>query len=250
VTQRGRVGPGPLAGYEHLLRAAARLQWEEAALDLHAEAGAFARLHDALREPLQALIASFCVAEAAVAEHLAPFAAAGEGVLAECFAVQAGDERRHARFFLRAAHEVAGLDGERAIRARAGGPLIKLFEETLPDTARALARGERELADAVALYHLVLEGIVFHAGQEALLALLARAPGLPALREGTERVQADERWHIGLGVAVLCERGIDVAPLRDAGTRALDCWAPAVRAHLDADAVLARHARRLSLVEY
>jgi ribonucleoside-diphosphate reductase beta chain len=236
-----------LAGYAHLLRAAERLQWDEAALDLRAEADTFAGLPAELREPLEVLIASFCVAESAVAEQLGPFAAESEGLLAECFAAQAGDERRHARFFARAAEEIAGLTCDRGVRERAGGPLITLFEVTLPETARALARGERDLADAVALYHLLLEGIVFHAGQEAMLALLERAPGLPALREGTERVQADERWHVGLGVAVLCERGIDARALEHAGAAALECWAPAVRAHLDADAVLARHARRLAL---
>ena len=48
--------------------------------------------------------------------------------------------------------------------------MIELFEERLPAMAGDLAAGRAGLADGVGLYHMLLEGIVFDAGQQALLA--------------------------------------------------------------------------------
>jgi ribonucleoside-diphosphate reductase beta chain len=199
-----------LAGYGHLLRAAERLQWDEATLDLAPDAEAWRRLARYNRTPLQRLLAGFWVAENAVAEHLEVFEEqADDPELRACFAAQADDERRHARFFGRVAREVMGIDPETEAPALAGSGVIELFERRLPAMARALSSGERELSEAVTLYHLVLEGVVFHVGQATALTLLDRAGTLPATREGVARVQGDERWHVGLGVRCLQDTGVD-----------------------------------------
>ncbi len=238
-----------LAGYDHLLRAADRLRWDDGGLDLAGDAPAWRALAPELRARLERLVAGFCVAEAAVAEHLAPFeAAAPDERLAACFAAQADDEARHARLFRRVATEVMGVDGVRDARALAGPALCELFEGELPARAASVAAGGG-LPRAVGLYHLVLEGVAFTGGQEALIGLLVRAGTLPAVLDGARRVQADERWHLGLGVACLREAGAaeDLgleAPLRLAAA----CWGDAAGDALDANAVLARHHRRLELV--
>jgi ribonucleoside-diphosphate reductase beta chain len=199
-----------LAGYGHLLRAAERLQWDEAALDLAPDAEAWRRLARYNRTPLQRLLAGFWVAEHAVAEHLEAFEEnADDPELAACFAAQADDERRHARFFGRVAREVMGMDPETEAAAHAGQGVMELFERRLPAMARALSSGERPLSEAVTLYHLVLEGVVFHVGQATALTLLDRAGTLAGTREGVARVQADERWHVGLGVRCLQDTGVD-----------------------------------------
>lgn len=229
-----------LAGYAHLLKAAKRLQWDEAALDLAADAPAFAALPERLRAPLRRLLAGFCVAEAAVAAHLAPFVVAAEDPqLARAFRAQAVDEARHARFFARAAREVAGIEDPRAL---AGPELVALFEDELPRRAAAVADGG-DLAHAVGLYHLVLEGIVFLIGQRALLALLDAAGTLPALREGSGRVVEDERWHLGLGVMCLTRAGAADLDLDGPVALALRCW----DVDYDAEHVLSGHLRRLRL---
>lgn len=203
-----------LAGYGHLLRAAERLQWDEAALDLAPDAEAWRRLARYNRTPLRRLLAGFWVAEHAVAEHLEAFEEhAADPGLAACFAAQAEDERRHARFFGRVAREVMGIDPETEAAAQAGDGVRELFEQRLPAMAEALSSGERELSEAVTLYHLVLEGVVFHVGQATALALLDRAGTLAATREGVARVQADERWHVGLGVRCLQDTGVDPSAL-------------------------------------
>jgi ribonucleoside-diphosphate reductase beta chain len=51
---------------------------------------------------------------------------------------------------------------------------------------------------------MLLEGVVFDAGQHALLDDLVDDV-LPGIREGVQRVERDERWHIGFGLRCLIE---------------------------------------------
>ena len=249
-------------GFGHFLRTAAALQWDAAVVDLSGDARAWPALDARVRDQVELLVAGFCVAEAAVAAELEPFAlAAADADVVACFEAQALDEARHARFFDRVAREVMAIPGgsaeERraAMRGRVSAELLWLFEERLPAFAAGLARpsgagaGEDEagLASAVGLYHLLLEGVVFSAGQAQLLELLDREPRLAGMREGVDRVTADERWHIGFGVRLLDELGVALgaAPqLLAQGREALRAWgdvvAPAV-----AERVARLHERRL-----
>lgn len=217
-----------LAGYGHLLRAADRLSWDESELDLTGDAEAWPKLPKYLRVPLSRLIAGFCVAEGAVAESLEPFEASSQDPdLRACFAAQAEDERRHARFFDRVASEVLGIDPADEARELAGRGVVELFEQTLPERARDLAEGRCDLSQAVTLYHLVLEGVVFSVGQTAALELLDEAATLPTTRQGVTNVQADERWHVGLGVRCLQDTGVHEADLEETLTsaaRATSAW--------------------------
>jgi ribonucleoside-diphosphate reductase beta chain len=60
------------------------------------------------------------------------------------------------------------------------------------------------LGEGVSLYHMLLEGVVFDAGQAALIEELDDGV-LPGVREGIERVERDERWHVGFGLRCLVE---------------------------------------------
>jgi ribonucleoside-diphosphate reductase beta chain len=200
------------ADYEHFLRIAARAQWDDAAIDLDADAEAWPHVAGAR---LTELLAGFCVGEAGVAEHLAAF-----GPAAELFAIQQRDEARHARFFARYAATV-GLDDP---RAHLSPEFLELFEVRLPEAA-ASTPGE-----AVGLYHMVLEGVVFAAGQLALLDLVDDR--LPGLREGAERVLRDERWHVGFGARCLADLDFDEALVLAEGERAAALWAPEHAEHV------------------
>ena len=197
-----------LSSFSHIV---ARLQWDATAIDLAPDARAWPGLPTARRRRLTTLLAGFCVAEDAVSEHLTPFAEATDDTLeAWVFFLQRRDEERHALFFDRVAAEVLGMPGatpaERRAAARAHVPagVLELFEERLPALATELAAGRYGLEDGVSLYHMVLEGIVFAAGQRALLDDLADG-ALPGVREGVEHVDLDERWHIGFGLRCLIE---------------------------------------------
>jgi ribonucleoside-diphosphate reductase beta chain len=203
-----------LSSFSHIV---ARLQWDANAIDLAPDARAWPGLPTARRRRLTTLLAGFCVAEDAVSEHLTPFAEATDDTLeAWVFFLQRRDEERHALLFDRIAAEVLGLPGatpaERRAAARAYVPagVLELFEVRLPALAAELAAGRTRLDDGVSLYHMVLEGVVFAAGQRALLDDLADG-ALPGVREGVEHVDLDERWHIGFGLRCL----IDAQPSPD-----------------------------------
>ena len=227
-------------------RIVARLQWNPAAIDLGADAREWQELPEERRGRLMTLLAGFCVAEDAVAEQLTPFADAAreatlvsqESLMAWVFFLQRRDEQRHALLFDRIAAEVLGLPGadaaERRAAARAHVPaaFLELFEERLPAMAAELAAGRTGLGQGVSLYHMLLEGVVFDAGQHALLDDLADG-ALPGVREGVERVERDERWHVGFGLRCLIETepGTDLLDdlLQRAGEAAA-AWGDAVPA--------------------
>ena len=239
-----------LAGYDHLLAAARRLRWDPEAIQFEHDASVVAQLADGDRAMLSSLIGGFWLAEHAVAVELGPYmAAAGTDDDAgaaprECFAVQAEDEARHARFFDRVAREVLGL---RDPAASAPAAIARLFGSDLPAAARALAAdtGDQTMAGAVGLYHLVLEGIAFAVGQEAL-GELARRTGLPGIAEGVGRVQADERWHVGLGVLHLQRLGAP-ADVSAPAARAIAAWGPVIATDERVARVLAAHRRRVQI---
>jgi ribonucleoside-diphosphate reductase beta chain len=246
-----------LAGYPYFLDVAASVQWDDAALDLTADALAWPHLPPDDLDAVLRLVAGFCVAEASVAAELQPFGlAAADPRAAACFRAQAVDEARHARFFDRVAAEVTQVPGAGPAERRAvlrrlvPRPFLELFEDRLPAMARDLAGGTQDLQAAVGLYHMVLEGVVLIAGQFALLDLLDRVAALPGVRRGVELVHRDERWHIGFGAR--CLQDLQVSPDAAArilaeGEAAAQAWGEAVGAdHTTRIATL--HRRRLRAV--
>jgi ribonucleoside-diphosphate reductase beta chain len=234
----------------------ARLQWDPAAIDLGPDARAWRGLPAERRRVLTTLLAGFCVAEDAVAEHLVPFSDVAKDVdtmMMWIFFLQRRDEDRHALLFDRIAAEVLQLPGdtpdERRAAARADVPpaLLELFEVRLPAMAEELATGRTGLLNGVALYHMVLEGAVFAAGQRALLDDLAD-DALPGIREGVRRVELDERWHVGFGLRSLTEAGESDAldGLLARATEAAGAWGDAVPAGTR-DLSVALCERRLSV---
>jgi ribonucleoside-diphosphate reductase beta chain len=222
----------------------ARLQWNPMAIDLAPDGRAWPDLPAERRDTLRTLLAGFCVAEDAVAQQLEPFAdaaraatlASQESLMAWVFFLQRRDEQRHAKLFDRIGAEVLELPGdtpeERRAAAREYVPpaMLELFEERLPALAAELAAGRTGLSEGVSLYHMLLEGVVFDAGQHALLDDLADG-ALPGIREGVARVERDERWHVGFGLRCLVEAQPSADVLADLVQRAEDAaaaWGDAV----------------------
>jgi ribonucleoside-diphosphate reductase beta chain len=219
----------------------AKLQWEPTAIDLAPDARAWPKLPGERRRRLTTLLAGFRVAEDAVSEHLTPFADVAEHVdtmMMWIFFLQRRDEDRHTLFFDRVAAEVLGLPGATPAERRAAarehvpGALLELFEVRLPAMAAELAAGRTGILDGVGLYHMVLEGAVFTAGQRALLDDL-EDDVLPGVREGVRHVELDERWHVGFGVRCLTEAADPEILLDDVLARATEAaaaWGDAVPA--------------------
>jgi ribonucleoside-diphosphate reductase beta chain len=202
--------------YDTFVILAETLQWDEAAIDFTPDKAAWPALGGAENARVLGLIAGFCIAEWAVSGHLGSFqAAASDELVAACFRAQARDEHRHARFFDRVAAEVAAVPGADmaarldVLRTLVSPDLVALFEERLPATAMRLAEDREGLAAAVGLYHMVLEGVVLLAGQNALLDTLDHlSAALPGVRRGVELVLRDERWHIGFGTRLVQGSGL------------------------------------------
>src|SRR5689334_1689716 len=140
-------------------RIVARLQWDEAKIDLGPDARAWRELPDDRRARLTTLLAGFCVAEQAVAEQLLPYGnvakatamASEESLIAWVFFLQRRDEARHARLFDRIAAEVLELPGATPAKRRAAARehvpagVLELFEERLPAMAAELGAGRAGL---------------------------------------------------------------------------------------------------------
>jgi ribonucleoside-diphosphate reductase beta chain len=84
---------------------------------------------------------------------------------------------------------------------------------------------------------MLLEGVVFDAGQHALLDDLADG-AMPGVREGVARVERDERWHIGFGLRCLIETkpsGDALSELLAQAEGAAEAWGDAVPAAIRAE---------------
>jgi ribonucleoside-diphosphate reductase beta chain len=241
-----------VSSFSHIV---ARLQWDATAIDLAPDARAWAKLPATRRQRLTMLLAGFCVAEEAVSAHLTPFTKATDDTLvAWVFFLQRRDEQRHALLFDRIAGEVLGLPGatpaERRAAARAHVPpgMLELFEVQLPAMAADIAAGRTSLDDGISLYHMVLEGIVFAAGQRALLNDLEDG-ALPGIGEGVRRVDLDERWHVGFGLRCLIDADPSPELIRELLARADDAttvWGDLVPV-ATREYVMRRCVRRLSI---
>jgi hypothetical protein len=155
--------------------------------------------------------AMFFHGEDAVATDLSPLIDAAPRAEQRYFlATQQVDEVRHAVFFARFMHEVAGQgDGTLASGLSATRPeltwgfrktfalLDRVTDELRRDRSRAA------LARAVVMYHVVVEATLAQPGQHFIHAYLERRDLLPGFRAGIRNVAADEQRHVGFGVRLL-----------------------------------------------
>ena len=244
-----------ISTYDHFVILARSLQWDETAIDFGPDQAAWPALCDPERTRVLGLIAGFCIAESAVSVHIDAFeTAAGNEWVAACFRAQSRDEHRHARFFDRVAAEVAAVPGTGTtarldvLRTLVRPELVALFEERLPATAVRLAEDHGDLITAVGLYHMVLEGVVLLAGQNAMLDALGQlSVPLPGVRRGVGLVLRDERWHMGFGTRLVQNAKLgrdEVAALLALGRAAAGAWGDLVSPGA-AERAVRIHQRRL-----
>jgi hypothetical protein len=149
--------------------------------------------------------------EDAVADNLSPFIDAAPREEQKYFlATQQVDEARHAVLFKRFMHEVAGLGdgtaagGLDAIRPQLTWGFVKTFE--LLDKYTGELRRDRsrtKLAQAVTMYHIIVESTLAQPGQHFIQDYLTERDVLPGFRGGMHNVAFDEQRHIAFGVKLL-----------------------------------------------
>ena len=159
------------------------------------------------------LYSLFFHGEDAVADNLSPYIDAAPLEEQKYFlATQQVDEARHAVFFHRFMHEVVGAGdgtlggGMRATVQHLSWGHRRLFAR-LDSMAAELRRDHspRKLAEAVTLYHIVVEGTLAQPGQHIIEASLEALDLMPGFREGIRNVALDEQRHIAFGVRLLAD---------------------------------------------
>ena len=157
--------------------------------------------------------ALFFWGEDAVTDGLSPYIDAAPREEQKYFlATQQVDEARHAVFFSRFMHEVAGVGGSTtgsrlaAIEPQLTWGFRKVFDR-LETMCAELRRKPTlpNLAAAVTLYHMVIEATLAQPGQHFIAAYLERRDLMPGFRSGMEKVAQDEQRHIGFGVKLLAD---------------------------------------------
>ena len=150
--------------------------------------------------------------EDSVADNLSPFIDAAPREEQKYFlATQQVDEARHAVLFARFMKEVAGAGSDVSASLNETRPKLtwgfrKVFErlDRMADELRR-DRSKPKLAQAITLYHVVIEASLAQPGQHFIEEGLGRRGLLPGFREGVGNVARDEQRHIAFGVKMIAD---------------------------------------------
>ena len=190
-----------------------RLNWKVSDLDFTQDRADWLALPDGQKERLLWTLAAFYVAEQRVAATLSPYVTAAPKLEQKVFlTTQLVDEQRHAVFFDRWFQEVvAAGDGDLSVRLKSSrqwlGPGFEpLFDRHLEEVTSELRDNPDDIrlfAKAVAMYHIVIEGVLALTGQKFILAWARNNDVLPGFRAGFTAVARDESRHVAFGARVI-----------------------------------------------
>lgn len=172
------------------------------------------KFDDFMRKAARWNYSLFFFGEDEVADTLSPFIEAAPLEEQKYFiATQQVDEARHAIFFSRFFNEVIGINASSYAESLAATQPdltygLRMVFKTLrrvTDELRLERNSLPKLAQAITLYHLIVEGTLAQTGQHFIADYLTRMDVLPAFREGMLNVEKDEQRHIAAGVKMLAD---------------------------------------------
>jgi ribonucleotide reductase beta subunit family protein with ferritin-like domain len=199
--------------YQDLYKRWEKSNWSATAIDLRTDREQWQNTFSELeRRAALWLYSLFFHGEDSVADNLSPFIEAAPREEQKYFlATQQVDEARHAVLFARFMHEVAGAGDDTATSLSATWPQLtwgfrKVFGrlDQMADELRR-DRSRPKLAQAIALYHLVIEAGLAQPGQHLIEESLTKRDLLPGFREGIANVSKDEQRHIAFGVKMIAD---------------------------------------------
>jgi hypothetical protein len=198
--------------YERLYRLWEQSNWSATSIDFRRDKEHWRdRLTDQQRKAALWNYAMFLVGEEAVARTLTPVIDAAPGYEQSIFlTTQMVDEARHHVFFDRFMREVAGQghDTDSTLHAVESQPtwgFRQIFEE-LDRVTDALRKKPKDLAlltQTIALYHVVIEGMLAVPGQHFIQRYVKKLDILPGFSEGIDNVSRDESRHVAFGIKFL-----------------------------------------------
>jgi len=198
--------------YEDLYRRWEEGNWKTSELDFSEDRKGWEALSEIQRRSGLWIYSMFFFGEDSVTDNLSPYIDAAPKEEQKYFlATQQVDEARHAIFFHRFFKEVIGAGDSIAstlayTEAQLGWGYRQVFERL--DQMGEELRRDRSLpkfAQAITLYHLVVEATLAQPGQHFIEDYFAKAGTMPSFSAGMANVSRDEQRHIGFGVKVLSE---------------------------------------------
>ena len=216
--------------YEDLYHRWEQGNWSAYDIDFSGDKAGWDGLSDIQRRSAMWIYSMFFYGEDRVADTLAPYITAAPTEEQSYFlATQQVDEVRHSVFFHRFFKEVIGVGGDSIQQTLASTlPQLNWGYRGIFDRLDVMAeelRKDRSLpkyAQAITLYHLIVEGSLAQPGQHFIEDFFASEETMPGFSAGIANVSRDEQRHIGFGVKVLSEL------LREGAPGAEECRAAVV----------------------
>jgi hypothetical protein len=206
--------------YEDLYQRWEGGNWSAYDIDFSQDKAGWESLSDMQQRSAMWIYSMFFYGEDRVADTLAPYITAAPTEEQSYFlATQQVDEVRHSIFFHRFFKEVIGVGGD-SIQSTLASTLPQLnwgyrgIFDRLDLMAEEL-RKDRSLpkyAQAITLYHLIVEGSLAQPGQHFIEDFFSSEESMPGFSAGMVNVSRDEQRHIGFGVKVLSELLAEDAP--------------------------------------
>jgi hypothetical protein len=213
MSSRPATLPADQVSYETLYERWEHGNWRATEIDFTVDReqwhGTFTDLE---RRSAMWIYSMFFHGEDSVTDNLSPFIDAAPREEQKYFlATQQVDEARHAVLFGRFMREVAEAGPDTAGSLAATRPeltwgfrkvfarLDRMAEELRRDRSRS------KLAQAITLYHLVIEASLAQPGQHFIDESLSRRDLLPGLCAGVRNVARDEQRHIAFGVKMIAD---------------------------------------------
>ena len=198
--------------YEDLYKRWEKGNWSAYDIDFSEDRNGWESLTDLQRESALWIYSMFFFGEDSVTDNLSPFIDAAPKEEQKYFlATQQVDEARHAVFFHRFFKEVIGAGDDIGstlafTESQLGWGYRNVFSrlDAMADELRR-DRSLPKFAQAITLYHLVVEATLAQPGQHYIEDYFAKAGTMPGFSAGMTNVSRDEQRHIGFGVKVLSE---------------------------------------------
>ena len=198
--------------YTDLYRRWEQNNWSAMDLDFSRDKEGWDGLSEIQRKSALWIYSMFFFGEDSVTDNLSPYIDAAPLEEQKYFlATQQVDEARHAIFFHRFFSEVIGAGDDIAAtlaftEQHLGWGYRQVFNR-LDRMAEELRRDRSlpKFAQAITLYHLVVEAAMAQPGQHFIEDFFVREGTMPGFSAGMEHVSRDEQRHIGFGVKVLSE---------------------------------------------
>ena len=198
--------------YTDLYRRWEMNNWSAMEIDFAADREGWENLTEIQRRSALWIYSMFFFGEDRVAEDLSPYIDAAPKEEQKYFlTTQQVDEARHAVFFHRFFSEVIGAGDDIAstlafTEQHLGWGYKQVFNrlDRMADELRR-DRSLPKFAQAITLYHLIVEASMAQPGQHFIEDFFVREGTMPGFSAGMEHVSRDEQRHIGFGVKVLSE---------------------------------------------